>query len=99
MAAALKTAEVLADAAMTLSDGGGKFVLYDFYGNPLPAKGGKIVVPLDGLGYFLRTDGSHGLLRPARRGDPRLRGSRATSRWTSWPHDLRAGSSRSRPCG
>ena len=58
--AALKSAEVLSDAAMTLPDGSGKFVLYDFYGNPQPAKGGKIVVPLDGLGYFLRTDGSKG---------------------------------------
>ena len=58
--AELKSAEVLADAAMTLSDGDGKFILYDFYGNPLPAKAGKIVVPLSGLGYFLRTDGSKG---------------------------------------
>ena len=26
----------------------------------MPAKDGKIVVPLDGLGYFLRADGSKG---------------------------------------
>ena len=38
----------------------GKFVLYDFYANPLPPESGKIVVPLNNLGYFLRTDGSRG---------------------------------------
>lgn len=58
--AALKTAEVLADATMTIPSANGAFVLYDFYGNPLPAKDGRVVVPLDGLGYFLRTDGSKG---------------------------------------
>jgi hypothetical protein len=57
---ALKAAEVLADATMTLDNGGGAFALYDFYGNRLPARNGQIVVPLDGLGYFLRTDGSAG---------------------------------------
>ena len=67
---ALKAARVLDGATMTLTDGGGAFVLYDFYGNPVPSKsasgqtprgeGGKITVPLDGLGYFLRTDGSKG---------------------------------------
>ena len=41
-------------------DGGGKFVLYDFYANPLPSKDGKITVPLNSLGYFLRSDGSPG---------------------------------------
>ena len=30
------------DARMELDDGGGKFVLYDFYANPLPSNGGKI---------------------------------------------------------
>ena len=58
--AALKAAEVLADATMTISNGNGAFVLYDFYGNPVAAKDGRIAVPLDGLGYFLRTDGSKG---------------------------------------
>jgi len=46
-----------ADATLTLPDAGGQFVLYDFYGNPLPAAGGRISVPLNGLGYFLRTTG------------------------------------------
>ncbi len=48
------------DARMELDDGGGKFVLYDFYANPLPSHGGKIIVPLNSLGYFLRSDGSPG---------------------------------------
>jgi hypothetical protein len=67
---ALRLAAVLDGAAMTLPDGGvaqvdnlrhnGKFMLHDFYGNPMPAQDGKIVVPLNGLGYMLRTDGSAG---------------------------------------
>ncbi len=48
------------DAKMELGDGGGQFVLHDFYANPLPSHGDKITVPLNGLGYFLRADGSHG---------------------------------------
>jgi len=37
-----------------------RFGLYDFYGNPVPPRDGKIVVPLDHRGYFLRGDGSKG---------------------------------------
>lgn len=48
------------DAQMELSDGGGQFILYDFYANPLPATGGKITVPLNERGYFLRSDGRPG---------------------------------------
>ena len=48
------------DAQMRISDGGGQFVLYDFYANPLPSNAGKIEVPLNGLGYFLRSDGRPG---------------------------------------
>jgi hypothetical protein len=48
------------DARMELGDGGGHLVLYDFYANPLPAKDGKITIPLNNLGYFLRTDGRPG---------------------------------------
>ena len=36
------------------------FSLYDFYGNPEPAPGDAIVVPLDGRGFYLRGDGSPG---------------------------------------
>ena len=48
------------DARMELSSEGGKFILYDFYANPMPAESGKIIIPLNNLGYFLRTDGSRG---------------------------------------
>ncbi len=48
------------DARMELDDGGGKFILYDFYANPLPSHAGKIIVPLNSLGYFLRSNGSRG---------------------------------------
>ncbi|MGC8668720.1 MAG: hypothetical protein ACP5VE_11455 [Chthonomonadales bacterium] len=58
--AALDAAAVVRGASLTLGDGGGQFVLYDFYGNPVPAHGGKIVVPLNGQGYFLRTRGAPG---------------------------------------
>lgn len=56
----LRQAAVLSDASLTLADNGGMFILYDFFGNPVPAKDGKIVVPLNGLGYFLRTSGAPG---------------------------------------
>lgn len=36
------------------------FVLFDFYGNPVPPEDGKITVPLTFQGFFLRTDGSAG---------------------------------------
>jgi hypothetical protein len=51
---------VLSGASLTLATDDGRFLLYDFYGNPAPAKNGKITIPLDHRGYFLRTDGSAG---------------------------------------
>ena len=48
------------DARMEIPADGGRFILYDFYANAVPAESGKIVVPLNQLGYFLRTDGSRG---------------------------------------
>ena len=59
----LQAAEVLKDASLTLADPEGLFTLYDFYGNPLAHKEGKVVVPLDGLGYFVRSNGSPGSFR------------------------------------
>ncbi len=56
----LATAQTLSGGRLTIPDGGGAFILYDFYGNPLPSKGGKITVPLNGLGYFLRSNGAKG---------------------------------------
>ena len=51
--------ETLSGATMSIADSG-KFSLFDFYGNAVPAKDGKIQVPLDGRGFFLRGDGSAG---------------------------------------
>jgi hypothetical protein len=48
------------EARLQLDDGGGQFVLHDFYGNPMPARGGEITVPLHDSGYFLRADGRPG---------------------------------------
>jgi len=48
------------DARMEIPADGGRFILYDFYANAVPSESGKIVVPLNQLGYFLRTDGSRG---------------------------------------
>jgi hypothetical protein len=58
--AQLETAETLSGASMTLVDRGGRVRAYDFYGNLVPAQGGRIVIPLDGRGFFLRGDGRPG---------------------------------------
>ncbi len=55
-----RSVAVRADANMVIPDGGGLFVLHDFYGNPVPSSGGRITVPLNGRGTFLRSDGSPG---------------------------------------
>ena len=57
---AIAKPETLSGATMTLSDPDGKMSLYDFYGNPVPAQQGKIVVPLDHRGFFLRGNGQAG---------------------------------------
>ncbi len=57
---AISTPETLSDATMTLTVKNNAFSLYDFYGNPVPAKRGKIIVPLDGRGFFLRPSGKPG---------------------------------------
>ncbi len=56
----LKAASVLSGAKLVLSSSQGRFRLLDFYGNAVAERNGKIEVPLGGLGYFLRTDGSKG---------------------------------------
>ncbi len=56
----LKAATILSGAKLTLSSDKGRFRLLDFYGNAVAEQNGKIEVPLGGLGYFLRTDGSKG---------------------------------------
>lgn len=57
---ALRKPEPLSGATLTLQAAGDRFSLYDFYGNPVPARGGQIVVPLDHRGFFLRGDGRPG---------------------------------------
>jgi hypothetical protein len=56
--AVLDKEEPLSGATMTLP--AGPYALYDFYGNPVPARSGRITVPLDGRGFFLRGDGRPG---------------------------------------
>ena len=60
LATALEAASVLTGSSLTITDGGGQFRLMDFYGNPVPAEGGKIIIPLNGNGYYLRTNGGPG---------------------------------------
>ena len=58
--AALAKDEPLSGGSMTFAAAGGRFSLYDFYGNPVPLTNGQIVVPLDHRGFFLRGDGRRG---------------------------------------
>lgn len=57
--AAYGTASALEGASMTIAAQRG-FLLYDFYGNPVPSAHGKFIIPLNDHGYFLRTTGSAG---------------------------------------
>ncbi len=56
----IKSAEVLDDASITIADPERHFFSYDFYGNAMASQNDKLTVPLNGLGYFLRTDGTPG---------------------------------------
>ncbi|GAT32556.1 hypothetical protein TSACC_2955 [Terrimicrobium sacchariphilum] len=56
----LQSRPPLQGATLTLKNPDGEFVLADFYGNPVSGKGGQITVPLDGRGFFLRTNGKPG---------------------------------------
>jgi len=55
-----RSVNVARDARMELPSNGAQFVLCDFYANPVVPQDGKIIVPLNNLGYYLRTDGSPG---------------------------------------
>lgn len=57
---ALAKDEPLTGGSLSIADGGGRFRLYDFYGNPVPATNGRITVPLDHRGFYLRADGKPG---------------------------------------
>lgn len=51
---------VLRDARLILENPHGEFVTFDHYGNPMPQTGNRIVIPLNGYGYYLRTKGKPG---------------------------------------
>lgn len=55
-----RSIELSSDAHLTIPASGDLFELYDFYGNPVPTKTGEITVPLNGRGYFLRSNGTPG---------------------------------------
>jgi hypothetical protein len=65
-----RSVAVKPSAKMVIANPAGAIHLYDFYGNPEADKQGKIEVPLDGRGFYLRGDGSvgsfEGLLRALR---------------------------------
>ena len=56
----LEGASILSGGSLTITDAKGEFVQSDFYGNPVPPKDGKLTVPLNGYGYYLRTNGQAG---------------------------------------
>jgi hypothetical protein len=56
----LSKPEPFTNASLTLPAAGGRFTLYDFYGNLVQAKDGEIVIPLNRQGYYLRADGQPG---------------------------------------
>ena len=55
-----RSVAVKADATMNIANPHGAITLYDFYGNPEKGEKGVIKVPLDGRGFFLRSDGTPG---------------------------------------
>lgn len=55
-----RSIEVSQDAHLRIQDSTHLFQMYDFYGNPVEARNGTITVPLNGLGYFLRSNGTPG---------------------------------------
>jgi hypothetical protein len=73
--AEIEKPQILTNATLAFPDAAGRFLAFDFYGNPLPSAHGHIVVPLDGRGFFLRTNGSLGsfadLLEAVRNSDIR----------------------------
>ena len=55
-----RSVKVTEGARMVISDASGIIQLFDFYGNLVPTKDKRVIVPLNGRGYFLRADGSPG---------------------------------------
>lgn len=55
-----RSVHIRPDARMTIANPRGEFILHDFYGNATPSMRGVIVVPLNGQGYYVRTNGAAG---------------------------------------
>ncbi|WP_431216226.1 hypothetical protein ACQ86N_17280 [Puia sp. P3] len=72
----------LSDATLTIP-ADPHFRLYDFYGNPVPPADGRITVPLNSQGYYLRTDGTKGSSDLSSWKRSKQPVSRASSRWRS----------------
>jgi hypothetical protein len=48
------------DCVMTIAADSERYLLHDFYGNVIPSKDGKIIVPLNERAYYLRGNGKAG---------------------------------------
>jgi len=57
---AWRTRRPFSGARFIVEDPAGRFRLYDCYGNPVPAQGRRIVVPVGADGWYLRGDGRRG---------------------------------------
>jgi hypothetical protein len=57
--AEMEAPQVLAGGSMVIP-ASADYSLFDFYGNPVPARGGRITIPLDSRGFFLRPSGKPG---------------------------------------
>lgn len=55
-----RSIRVASDAHLTVSDTSHFIRLYDCYGNEVRQQGNTILIPLNGQGYFLRSDGKPG---------------------------------------
>jgi len=71
----LATVETRTGASLTIAANGARYNLYDFYGNPMLVQHGKIVIPLDGRGFFLHGNGKAGsfaaMVKAVQQGDIR----------------------------
>lgn len=55
-----RSVQLRAGASLSIENPKGEFMSTDFYGNGLESVGGKIIIPLNGSGYLLRTTGGRG---------------------------------------
>lgn len=56
----IKNLQLLSGGSLTVADPNGEFRLVDHMGNSIAPANGKLVVPLDTLGFYLCTNGSKG---------------------------------------